>query len=265
MMPPVTERYSTRAMSGTPLYPSKLSPKVSVLLYHRVGVAETRRPHYCDVRSFRAQMHGLKWTGFEVISLKEAFTGLFEDGPLPKRPVVISFDDGFQDFHDHAFPILQEFGYPSVVFVVAGLLGQPAKWLVDGSGDETIMAGSTLRALRSGQVDIGAHTISHPRLPDLSVAQQESEIRSSKSLLEDVLGEPVESFAYPFGRYDAAVRDAVGAAGYRMALTVNRGLANVAPNPYEIPRKAISWGDNAIGFFYKLLLDNKLKRRPRDA
>ena len=249
-----------------PLNPPKATSKVSVLLYHRVGPAQTRRPHYCDVDSFRAQMNWLKWAGCEVISLQQAYEGLFGDGPLPKRPVVISFDDGFQDFYDCAFPILQDFGYPSVVFVVAGLLGQPAKWLVDGSGDESIMASETLQALlRSGRVEIGAHTVNHPRLPDLPVKDRDEEISRSKAILEDVLGEAVESFAYPFGRYDPAVRDAVVSAGYKTALTVNRGLANAAPNPYEIPRKAISWGDNAVGFFYKLFLDNTLKRRPRQS
>ena len=211
-------------------------------------------------------MHWLRWSGHQVISLKQAYEALFKGVSLPTRSVVISFDDGFQDFYDYAFPVLQEFGYPSIVYVVAGLIGQPAKWLAEGdrAGDETIMSAEILRIIHKGQVEIGAHTMSHAVLPKLSATQQAEEIGNSKRVLEEVLGEAIESFAYPYGVYNPGVRDAVAAAGFKTGLTVNRGLANLAPNPYEIPRKAISWGDNCLGFFHKLLLDNKLKRRPKE-
>ena len=248
-----------------PLTNANPTPKLSVLLYHRIGVAKTRRPHFCDIDRFRSQMRWLKLLGYQVVSLQDAHAGLFEQAPLPKRSVVLTFDDGFQDFHDHAYPILREFGYPATVFVVAGLLGQPPRWLTDVEPSARIMSGAMLRAVRQGNIEIGAHTVSHPHLPAVAADLQEREIAHSKTILEDAIGEPVSSFAYPYGSYDPAVRDLVERAGFETAVTINRGLANWAANPFEIPRKAVSWGDNLIGFLYKLLLDNQFKRRPKAA
>lgn len=87
------------------------------------------------------------------------------------------------------------------------------------------------------------------------------EIAESKSELENVLGEPVKFFAYPYGDYNPGVRDAVAESGYQAALTCSRGLANTAPNAFEIPRKAISYGDNLFGFFWKLAVKNRRKDR----
>lgn len=210
-------------------------------------------------------MRCLKLLGYQVISLRDAHAGLFGSAPLPKRPVVLTFDDGFQDFHDHAYPILREFGYSATVFVVAGLLSQPPRWLTDVEASARIMSGTMLRTVRQGNIEIGAHTMSHPHLPHIPVERQEQEIALSKTMLEDTIGEAVSSFAYPYGSYDAPVRDLVMGAGFETAVTINRGLANWAANPFEIPRKAISWGDNLVGFLYKLLLDNQFKRRPKTA
>lgn len=248
-----------------PLTKTNTTPSLSVLLYHRIGTAKTRRPHFCDINRFRSQMRWLRLLGYQVISLREARAGLFEHAPLPKRPVVLTFDDGFQDFHDHAYPLLREFGYPATVFVVAGLLGQSPLWLTDVEASARIMSGAMLRTVLQGNIEIGAHTVSHPHLPAVTAELQEREIAHSKKILEDEIGEPVSAFAYPFGSYDNAVRDSVARAGYETAVTINRGLANWAANPLEIPRKAISWGDNPVGFLYKLLLDNQFKRRPKAA
>lgn len=245
--------------------PARTTPKLSVLLYHRIGPAKTRQPHFCDIDRFRSQMRWLRASGHHVVSLEDACAGLFRGAPLPERPVVITFDDGFQDFHDHAFPVLRDFHYPAVVYVVAGLLGQAPKWLSDVESGARIMSADMLRTVHAGGIEIGAHTLHHARLTDVTENTQISEITASKRVLEDALGKAVRSFAYPFGSYNPSIRDAVANAGFDSGLTINRGLANWAPNPYEIPRKAISWGDNAIGFFYKLLFDNTFKRRPKAA
>jgi len=240
------------------------SPRISVLMYHQVGQFAEPKAHrscYCDVGRFRAQMALLKWAGYRVISLAEAVDSLFGKQALPGRSVVLSFDDGYENFADHALPVLREFGYPSVLFAVSGLLGQPAQWL-DGNGEKpALLSGERLRELRAAQVEIGSHTVNHPRLGRLDPAQAWREIADSKAALEDVLGEAVDFFAYPYGDYNPAVRDAVARAGYKAAVTCSRGAANTAPNPFELPRKAISYGDNLLGMFWKLAVKNALKER----
>jgi peptidoglycan/xylan/chitin deacetylase (PgdA/CDA1 family) len=233
-------------------------------MYHQVGRFAEPRAHracFCEVDSFRRQMRLLKLLGYDVVSLRSAVAALWGGQPLRRRSVVLSFDDGYCNFHQHAFPILQEFGYPAIVFAVSGLLGQPARWLSDGGEDSALMPPAMLRELRQGQVEIGSHTESHPRLSKLSREQARQEIAGSKAALEDTLGESVDFFAYPYGDYDPGVRDAVAQAGYRAAVTCSRGAANTAPGPFEIPRKAISWGDNLAGVLWKLAFKNQRKDR----
>lgn len=241
-----------------------LSPRISVLMYHQVGKFPEPKAHracFCDLGRFRAQMAFLKYAGYRVISLREAHAALFEQGPLRGPSVVLSFDDGYQNFADNALPVLLEYGYPAVVFAVAGLLGQPAKWLSDGGAASPLMSAATLGGLRAENVEIGSHTLSHPRLSRLSPVQRQAEIAGSKAALEDALGKAVDFFAYPFGDYDPEVRDTVAAAGYKAAVTCSRGAANTAGNAFEIPRKGISYGDNLFGYFWKLAMKNKRKDR----
>ncbi len=247
---------------ATPQFQS--NPPISVLMYHQVGRFAEPKAHracFCEVDSFRRQMRLLKLLGYDVISLRSAVEALWGGQPLRRRSVVLSFDDGYCNFHEHAFPILQEFGYPAIVFAVSGLLGQPARWLSDGGEGSALMPTAMLRELRQGGVEIGSHTESHPRLSKLAPEQARREIAGSKAALEDALGESVDFFAYPYGDYDAGVRDAVARAGYQAAVTCSRGAANTAPGPFEIPRKAVSWGDNLAGVFWKLAFKNKRKDR----
>ena len=241
------------------------TPNLSILLYHRIAGDREKKAHSVPVAKFKSHMAWLKASGHDVISIDRARRALFHDEPLERRSVVITFDDGYADFVDHAFPILQEFSYPAVVYVVVGLLGQPARWLADGDrdGDETIMDANALRLIQQGGVEIGSHTNAHPLLHRLSPDERVLEIRESKSQLENVLGLAVESFAYPYGVYNPEIVQEVIDAGYTTAVTVNRGVANHSNSPYVFSRKAISWGDSPIGFFHKLYLDNGFKRRPQ--
>lgn len=240
------------------------APPISVLMYHQVGHfarPTAHRSNFCHVRRFRAQMGLLRALGYRVISLQEAHAALFEGQPLAGRSVVLSFDDGYENFAEHALPVMAEFGYPSVLFAVSGLMGQPARWLSNGGHDAPLMSGARLRELRAARVEIGSHSVNHPRLSRLGADEAWREIANSKAALEHTLGEAVDFFAYPYGDYSPAVRDAVARAGYQAALTCSRGTANTAPNCYEIPRKAIAYGDDLIGVAWKLLFKNRRKDR----
>jgi peptidoglycan/xylan/chitin deacetylase (PgdA/CDA1 family) len=218
------------------------------------------RAGYCEITRFRAQLAWLKWTGYRVISLRQAYDALFHGLPLQTHSVVLTFDDGYQNFADQALPVLTDYGYPSVVFAVSGLLGRKAEWLpADRAAD--LMSGSTLRDLTNQGVEIGSHTVHHHRLSRITPDQQKLELTTSKQVLEDVLGQSVDFLAYPYGDYDTGVRDATASAGYRAAVTCSRGSANTAPNAFEIPRKAISYGDSLAGFAWKLALKNRRKDR----
>ena len=242
----------------------KESPPISVLMYHQVGKFKSPKTHrscYCDVGRFRAQMSWLKYAGYQVISLSDAYDALFADKVLTRRSVVLSFDDAYENFADHALPIMTEYDYPSALFAVSGLLGQPAEWLTGDREKPLLLSTRRLRELRKYNVEIGSHTINHPRLSRLQPEQVLHEVSDSRSALENILGEPVKFFAYPYGDYNPSVREAVERAGYLAAVTCSRGIANTSPNAFEIPRKAISYGDSIAGFFWKLAFKNKRKDR----
>jgi len=233
-------------------------------MYHQVGrfdVAPQRhRAGYCRVERFRRQMAWLDTLGYRVISLDAALEALFGDAELPPHAVVLTFDDGYASFREHAFPVLERHGFPATVFLVADRIGRPADWLRDGQVHAPLMDADTIRDLHARGVTFGSHTLDHPRLRTLDPTEQRRQVRDSRARIEDVLQAPVRHFCYPYGNYDATTRDLVQEAGYASALTCIRGAANYAVNPWEIPRKAISWGDSLAGYAWKL----HRKHRPKD-
>jgi len=232
-------------------------------MYHQIG--KFRRPSahraiFCHVRRFKAQMAYLHYLGYNVISLENAVEALFGGGDLPNHSVVLTFDDGYQNFREHAFPVLERYGFPAIVFLVAGLLGKDAKWLADeGRHAPHLMNSATINELRSNGISFGSHTMTHPRLTRLDRSGQINEISKSKSLLEDLLGENIKYFCYPGGEYDEHVVNTVKDAGYEAALTCDRGAATSLDDPITLPRKAISYGDSLIGYFWKLHMKHKKK------
>ena len=235
---------------------------VSILMYHQVGSFSNPRAHravYCDVGRFRAQMALLSLTRHRVISLADACKGVFEGSPLPSRSVVLTFDDGYDNFREYAWPILKQHGFPATVFLVGALTGRQAVWRSSSESQARLMDMKTIRRLCHEGVNFGSHTMTHCRLSKVDRKQQREEIFNSKTEIENILGKTVDDFCYPYGDYDIHARDLVAEAGYRTALTCIRGSANTAENRYEIPRKAISYGDNLIGFMWKIHAKNKRK------
>lgn len=228
---------------------------MSILMYHQIGLyprPDAHRALFCHIDRFRAQLRYLKFMGFEVLSLAQAHACLFGGKALPKRSVVITVDDGYDDFREHAWPALKEHGCSATVYLVSDLIGKTANWLNDRPEQPRLMDAAAVRQLHSEGCDFGSHAMTHPRLSNLSATDQHREIFGSKQALEDVIGGAVQHFCYPYGDYSLRTRDLVQAAGYQTATTCIRGAANFSDNPFELTRKAISWGDNLVGFAFKL-------------
>lgn len=222
-------------------------------MYHQIGVFSKPKQHkanYCLKSRFQTQMALLSALRWQTLSMDEVHQGL-EQETYPEKSVVLTFDDGFANFEEHAWPILMRFGLKATVFVVVDRIGQKADWL--SSGDRPVLMDiQTLRDLYGQGVAIGSHTLTHPRLSQLSLAMQQQEIADSKKKLEDLLGHAVEHFCYPYGDFNETTVTIVQEAGYKTALTCERRRTSLEDSPYRLPRKAISFGDNAIGFLWKL-------------
>jgi len=241
--------------------------RISILMYHQVGEFARPAAHrstYCHIRRFRAQMAYLHKAGIPVLALPDAFAILCEGRPFQGHGVVLTFDDGDSSFADYAHPVLARYGFPASVFVVSALIGQPAGWFAaDGRETPAIMDAETIRALHRQAVLFGAHTLSHPRLSRVSTDQIVQEVEQSKAQLEALLGETMDFFCYPYGDYDERVIAAVKRAGFRGALSCIRGSAVPGEeDPFQLPRKAISYGDTLLGFWWKLHVKHRKKRAP---
>jgi peptidoglycan/xylan/chitin deacetylase (PgdA/CDA1 family) len=241
---------------------------MSILMYHQIGRyprPDGHRALFCHIDRFKAQLRYLKWAGFDVLSMDQARASLFEGRPLKRHAVVITVDDGYEDFAEHAWPALQAHGYPAMVYLVHDLIGRHSAWQTYRPEPARLMDAATVRRLHQQGCHFGSHTLTHPRLSRVSPAQQRAEIVDSKRGLEDLLGAAVPDFCYPYGDYSERARDLVQEAGYTSATTCIRGAANLSDNPFELTRKAISYGDNVIGFAWKLHMKQARKGQTAQA
>lgn len=243
---------------------------ISILMYHQVGrfpTMQTHRASYCDVDRFAAQMGALARLRIPVLSMTEAGRALSGAAPMPRRAVVLTFDDGARNFREHALPVLRRHGFPAIVYAIAGMVGGRADWLAEsGHPAAPLMGWDDLADIRASGIEIGSHALTHRRLADLSADQQAHELAESRRLLQDRLGAPVDHLCYPYGSHDAATLRAAATAGYATGVTCQRGAATPGFDLLALPRKAISQGDNTAGFLWKLFMKDRPKgealRRP---
>jgi len=229
---------------------------ISILMYHQVGAFPPMREHratYCDHRRFAAQMRLLKWLDYRVLSMDEVLACLRGEMSAPPRSVALTFDDGYENFYEYAFPVLQRYGFPAMVYLVAEKVGGRADWLAaDGHHPAPLMDWPRIRELRAAGIDFGSHGLSHLRLAKQPQDILRQEMSDSRKRLEDGLGEDIRHFCYPYGSHDLASLRAAAEAGYQSAVTCQRGRATAQLDPLALPRKAVSFGDDLFGFFWKL-------------
>lgn len=195
-----------------------------ILMYHRVaddGPASLARWRISPP-DFARQIEWLAAEGFESIRLDEWLDAERRDRASLRRRVVLTFDDAYADFVTTAFPILQRHGFGSTMFVPTGYMGGFADWDREFGTPAPLMSWDDLGALAQAGVEIGAHTITHPRLTRLKdEAAVSREIAGSRAELERRLGLTIPTFAYPYGDYDERVAQAVEAAGLSVAVTID--------------------------------------------
>ncbi len=237
---------------------------LSIFMYHQVGNFPRMRTHrasYCDVGRFRAQMRALKWLGVEVLSMTDAARALRGEMPIPPRAAVLTFDDGCRNFLDHALPVLEEHGFPAIVYAIAGMVGGRADWLsTAGHEAAPLMTWAELREIQRRGIEIGSHSLHHIRLGEQDRIVQEAELRESKALLQDKLGTEITHMCYPYGSVGIETLHVAASAGYETGVTCQRAKATPAFDLLALPRKAISYGDNTLGFAWKLFMKDRPKQ-----
>jgi peptidoglycan/xylan/chitin deacetylase (PgdA/CDA1 family) len=192
-------------------------------MYHQVVAERGQDPLRLGITrdELRRQFEWLRSRRYTVASLRDAISGAVA-GTLPRRAVALTFDDGYMDFYTNAMPLLQEFKYPATAFLVSSLIGQSNVWDRGATADVPLMGAAEIREVRRLGVEIGSHSCTHRRLGRIEPEQAREEVESSKKAIEDLTGEPVPVFCYPYGSASPAVEEFVAGAGYEAALGIEQ-------------------------------------------
>jgi peptidoglycan/xylan/chitin deacetylase (PgdA/CDA1 family) len=209
---------------------------VPILMYHSIH-EDPKNPLMVSPPLFAQEMQHLKDAGYHPLNFEDLLE--WKKGrPLPAKPIVITFDDGYRDNYTEAYPVLKRLGFKATIFVISGFVG----------GKNNLTWDEIREMQQSGLIEIGAHTVSHLDLTKLSNEQKWSEIYGSKTAIEQQIGHPVIAFAYPAGRYDEATVKLTEKAGYAFAVTTYHGLASLQQGALTLHRIRIPGNESADAF-----------------
>ncbi|GAA0204441.1 polysaccharide deacetylase family protein [Selenomonas dianae] len=203
------------------------SPGVPVLNYHQVE-QKNGNPLTLWPDQFEAQMAYLAEEGYTPITIDEMMDALENGAPLPEKPVIITFDDGYADNYEYAYPILKKYGFKATIFLIYDFTNAYPNYLTWEQIDEM---------KQSGLIRFESHTMTHANLAELDSADElRHEIADSHDLLSEKIGYDMHYIAYPGGRVNPEIEEITRAAGYRGGFTVHYGLSTPTEGRYQMDR-----------------------------
>ncbi|MDY6349163.1 MAG: polysaccharide deacetylase family protein [Selenomonas sp.] len=208
---------------------------IPVLNYHQINDTE-KNALTVNTEQFEAQMKYLSENGYTAITPADMLDAWENGTQLPEKPVIITFDDGYLDNYNHAFPVLEKYQLKATIFLISDYVNTYPNYLTWSAVQDM---------QQSGLIDFESHTLSHEELtkaPDLDEAKHQ--LTGSKQAIEWNLGKQVNFIAYPCGEYNDDIEQATKDAGYRAAFTVNYGLAEPGEDPFILDRVPI-FGSNS--------------------
>ena len=230
-----------------------LGARVPILMYHSISenLFGKSHPYYqinTSAEAFSRQMRWLRNHGYRTLDLPELIEK-FERRENLAKTVVITFDDGYRDFLDGALPVLKQCGFSATIYLPTDRIQDTPARL---NGAE-YLTWRDVRELRGEGIQFGSHTVSHPDMRSLGPEQIEYELGYSKEVIEQKLGEPINSFAYPFAfpeedaDFTRFLLDALENQGFQNGVTTILGRASRRSSPYFLPRLPVnSWDDDAF-------------------
>jgi len=214
-----------------------------ILTYHRISSFCFDTPLLCvSPQSFKRQMDFIARHGYQVISLEELVNALSRKKNLPRKTVVITFDDGTEDVYQYGFPILKKHGFPATIFVISHSMGRPG-----------FLSWGQINEMQRSGIDIGSHTKTHVFLPKVDDKKLWQEIFESKQEIQSRLGKEVTLFSYPMGGFNPQAQFFLKKSGYKGACTTNRGRYNIRADVFALRRiKMTDDSDNPLVMWVKL-------------
>ncbi len=196
---------------------------IPILYYHSIDYEEGNELRV-PAEEFDAHMELLHKEGYKSITPDELYAYFYKGGTLPDKPILITFDDGYEDNYTNGFPIAQKYGFVGTIFMVTD-------W-IDG---RNYLKREQIKEMSQAGWVIASHTRSHPYLTGMNQEQRKVELEGSRKVLEEILGHPIKYFAYPYGVYDQDIINDSKATGYTMAFTTERGWGN-GEDPFRLQR-----------------------------
>jgi len=232
-----------------------MNKAIPILMYHQVAT----KPEACyplqsvEPKAFASQMRLLNMLGYNTIDLDQLYEYRSGNGPIPKNPIVITFDDGYQDSIDNSVNVLKSFGYTAVYYIPTDYVGENSSWLIPELGFEfPIIDWCKIKWLDSNGFQIGCHSMSHPHLNQITRDECIKELKVSKNALEECVGHEVEHVAYPYGSYNKSVISVAAELGFKTACTVEAGLCKSKYDRLALPRINIGQRDSIVDFVSKI-------------
>ncbi len=182
-------------------------------------------------------MHFLAKSFYNVISLKEVVNCINENRSFPRKSVAITFDDGFKNNYEIAYPVLKELRFKATIFLVTGYCGGKNDWLGQHTGVPIfdLLEWDQIEEMAENGIDFGAHTVNHPNLLELTLEQVEDEIVCSKKEIEEYLGKNIVCFAFPYGGKTKKFSKILNNE-FQCAVTTELKVACLESNIYSLPR-----------------------------
>jgi peptidoglycan/xylan/chitin deacetylase (PgdA/CDA1 family) len=215
--------------------------RVPILCYHRVEVppaSATRDTNFVTPACFAEHLAALSAWGFTGITVSDLLAWQRGERALPARSIAITFDDAYASVVSNALPLLAQRGWRCTIFAVTAHLGGTNAW-DPGAPRATLLDAAALRDARSHGHDVGAHSRHHRRLRGLAAADCHEQLVEARAELEQALGAPCESVAFPYGSHDRVTLAQVEQAGYRGACTLKRWANGRRTNPLRLGRMSV--------------------------
>lgn len=210
-----------------------LCARGGIFTFHKIATPppQTIDPfEYTTALQFEAKLSALRAAGFQSVPLHAEKLGV-------GGTFTVTFDDGYASVIEAALPVLERQKVPAIQFLIAGKLGGRNEWdIAKGDVAQSLMDAAQVRTWLAAGHQIGSHSLTHPNLRKIPLAQAREEISASRKRLEDTFGVAVVHFCYPYGAYNEAIRDLVAEAGYQTASTVQHGVPQPGDSPFELKR-----------------------------
>lgn len=219
-----------------------------ILNYHYLSIAPAgadaiREDLSVAPQDFEAQLRYLRDAGFTSISLHDLMFHLTTGLPLPERPIILTFDDGYADNYQFAFPLLREYGYTATFFLITAFQDE---------GRLGYMSWDNVIEMHAAGMEFGAHSFNHADLRGQSTDYLIWQILGPREAIEERIGEPVRFFCYPSGSYDDQVIAVLHSAHYWGAVTIHQGVVQSSEAPFELVRVRVHGGDSVERFVENL-------------